>query len=404
MTNKKPILYLSYDGLTDPLGQSQILPYLKGICEAGYHFHVISFEKAHNYSSGEAIIRKEMESIDISWYPQQYHKRPPIFSTFFDLKRMYRIAKEIVEKHHIEMVHCRSYPPGLIGLKLKQKLGIKFLFDIRGFWANERVDGGIWNLSNPVYRTIYKYFKRKEIEMMVAADHIISLTHAGKEEIVSGRLFEGKSAGIGADKISVIPCAVDMALFDPLKIMEEDKVALESRLVLASTKEIFIYLGSLGTWYLLDEMLLYFKESLKEEPNAKFLFVTKDDPELIYFACDRLGVARDLVVLTSANRVEVPLYLSIATKGIFFIKPAYSKKASSAVKMGEMLAMGLDIVTNKGVGDADYLPHILKDTHHHSTLDIINIEASGAKKFMLEYELNNALADYLDCYNVLFVD
>jgi len=26
----KRVLYLSYDGLTDPLGQSQILPYVKG--------------------------------------------------------------------------------------------------------------------------------------------------------------------------------------------------------------------------------------------------------------------------------------------------------------------------------------------------------------------------------------
>ena len=46
----KNILYLSYDGLTDPLGQSQILPYLAGLSEAGYTITIISFEKPDRFS------------------------------------------------------------------------------------------------------------------------------------------------------------------------------------------------------------------------------------------------------------------------------------------------------------------------------------------------------------------
>ena len=41
----KNILYLSYDGMTDPLGQSQVLPYLIGLTKEGFTFHIISFEK-----------------------------------------------------------------------------------------------------------------------------------------------------------------------------------------------------------------------------------------------------------------------------------------------------------------------------------------------------------------------
>jgi glycosyltransferase involved in cell wall biosynthesis len=36
---------------------------------------------------------------------------------------------------------------------------------------------------------------------------------------------------------------------------------------------------------------------------------------------------------------------------IFFIKPAYSKIASSPTKLGELLACGLPCVTNDGIGD-----------------------------------------------------
>ena len=39
------VLYITYDGLTDPLGASQVLPYLSGMADAGIKFTVISFEK-----------------------------------------------------------------------------------------------------------------------------------------------------------------------------------------------------------------------------------------------------------------------------------------------------------------------------------------------------------------------
>ena len=35
----------------------------------------------------------------------------------------------------------------------------KLLFDTRGFWADERVDGGLWNLKNPIYNYLFEYLK-----------------------------------------------------------------------------------------------------------------------------------------------------------------------------------------------------------------------------------------------------
>jgi glycosyltransferase involved in cell wall biosynthesis len=43
--------------------------------------------------------------------------------------------------------------------------------------------------------------------------------------------------------------------------------------------------------------------------------------------------------------------MAAANAGIFFIRPVFSKTASSPTKMGEMLALGLPIVANAGVGD-----------------------------------------------------
>ncbi len=51
MKNKKGhILYISYDGMTDPLGQSQVLPYLKGLAKKGYKKESITLNGGKAYT------------------------------------------------------------------------------------------------------------------------------------------------------------------------------------------------------------------------------------------------------------------------------------------------------------------------------------------------------------------
>ena len=44
--------------MTDPLGQSQVLPYLKGLSALGHQFHLISFEKNERYQEEYQKIEK----------------------------------------------------------------------------------------------------------------------------------------------------------------------------------------------------------------------------------------------------------------------------------------------------------------------------------------------------------
>ena len=156
-------LYLTYDGLTDPLGQSQILPYLLGLEGKGIAFHIISFEKKDKFQQHEESIRELIGGKNIHWLPFVYHKSPPVFSTLIDLRILLDASKAVVKRENIQIVHCRSYITALIGLWLKRKYGIKFIFDMRGFWADERVEGNIWNLKNPAYKIIYHFFKIKGV-------------------------------------------------------------------------------------------------------------------------------------------------------------------------------------------------------------------------------------------------
>jgi hypothetical protein len=118
---KTNILYLTYDGLTDPLGQSQILPYLEGLAEEGYSFTIISFEKEKPFEERGSLIEEVIKRNNMQWCPLPYHKFPPVLSTLYDVFRLYRIAVSLHRKKSFTIVHCRSYITSLIGMRLKKR-------------------------------------------------------------------------------------------------------------------------------------------------------------------------------------------------------------------------------------------------------------------------------------------
>ncbi|HEX8644446.1 MAG TPA: glycosyltransferase [Allosphingosinicella sp.] len=338
------ILYISYDGLTDPLGRSQVLPYLTGLSRLGHRIAILSCEKPEREARDGARIRAICEEAGIEWHPIRYHKKPPVLSSAWDARALRRTAERLHRAAPFDIVHCRSYIPSIAGLHLKRKFGVRFLFDMRGFWPDEKVEGRSWPQTNPVFRRVYAWFKRLEAELLTGADHIISLTHEGKRQLETRPQFQ--PAG---PEITVIPCCVDFTHF-PL-VAAGDRAAGRSALGIAADAKVLVYLGSLGSWYMLDEMLDFFRVMAQLDAASVFLFVTQDPPGEIEAAARARGVAADRLVIRPAARDEVPAFMAAADLGIFFIQPVFSKKASSPTKMGEMLALGLPLVTNGGVGD-----------------------------------------------------
>ena len=57
---------------------------------------------------------------------------------------------------------------------------------MRGFYADERVDGKLWNKNKFPFNKIYNYFKKKETAFLQHADYTISLTENGKKKLKDG--------------------------------------------------------------------------------------------------------------------------------------------------------------------------------------------------------------------------
>ena len=108
-----------------------------------------------------------------------------------------------------------------------------------------------------------------------------------------------------------------------------------------------------------DEMLEFFKVLL-DKVDSHFLIITKDSEVLVHQAAAKHQVPLDKLTVVSSSRAEMPYYISLSHASLFFIRPSFSKSASSPTKMGELLSMGIPVITNAGVGDVD---SIIKETN-----------------------------------------
>lgn len=401
------VLFISYDGMTDPLGQSQVLPYLVGLSKAGYQITLLSTEKKDRYAQHEKTIRNITEGAGIRWEHIFFTRKPPVLAKFYDRYQLRKKALALHKELHFDMTHCRSYVSAEVGLLLKREFGVKFLFDMRGFWVDERVEGGMWNLESPIYRRAYRTYKRKEAEFIAAADGIISLTENGKGEMQTWLSYPGTP-------ITVIPCSADFSVF-PL-LTPEDRKTARQQLGYDENTLVVSYLGSIGAWYLLDEMLAQFAVIKQLNPGAKMLFVTQEPKAMVLAAARKIaGLEETDFHVLPATRKEVPKLVAASNLNLFFIKQSYSKKASSPTKLGEILAMGLPVICNDGVGD---VADIIRQTDGGSvvsTLDAASYEAAARsipellqkdgsqlrQKAQEYYDLETAIGRYTNEYKRL---
>ena len=400
LKTKKHICYLSYDGIVDPLGQSQILPYLYSLNKnINFNFTIISFEKAKNINKIPSI-KIKLNDLNIKWVALKYTKNPPIISTLLDIVKLKFAVKKLLFKKPIDLLHCRSYITAIAGLTFKNNKNIPFVFDMRGFYADERVDGKIWNKKNLIYNFIYEFFKEKEKQFLTKSNHTVSLTFAGKKEIESWGLPN-------LSPISIIPCCTDEKLFNINSTQDRRK-----DLGIKKSEVIITYVGSIGTWYLLKEMLEFFKVLYTKTKKAKFLFITKDDPLPIFKKCREISIPKAAIIIKSSEREGIPSLINVSNFSIFFITPKFSKIASSPTKMGEIMNLGIPIICNTGVGDVEKImnecmPELLVNELNKKEYNrIINLILNNykfdqqkiLKTSVKYYSLTNGIKKYTDIY------
>ncbi|HEV2707717.1 MAG TPA: glycosyltransferase [Pyrinomonadaceae bacterium] len=337
-------LYLCYFGLREPLVQTQVLPYLRELAASETRVSLLTFEPSLRQSWTPEQLREEtarLASDRIRWSQLEYHKRPSIPATFYDVLAGARFAAREVRRGRVSVLHARAHVPMAMALAARAVTRCRTIFDIRGLMADEYADAGVWPEGSLPFRLV----KRLEHAGIRRADRLVVLTRRMRDWLVA----EGHAP---ADKIEVIPCCVDFSRYAP---RGEAGSARTSSGGDGEGRFEVVYAGSVTGLYLLEEMGRFFREVRAREPRAFLRILTKSPADEAAAVLRRAGVEAADFWVGGVPAKEVPAYLAGARLGLSFRKPTFSQIAASPTKIPEYLAAGLPVVSNTGIGDTDEL-------------------------------------------------
>jgi glycosyltransferase involved in cell wall biosynthesis len=198
----------------------------------------------------------------------------------------------------------------------------RLLYDVRGFFSDERVESGSWRRGSFVDRVV----QRIETGNIRCGDGAVVLTEPAIQKLLGRRP--------SLPFYRVIPTCVDLSAFTPRAAEQKPEFGL-------------VYSGSLGTWYMAKEMVAFARWMAEFVPEPT-LFLTPQTKQ-----ARELGVSTEWAELRALDPDQVASWIRRARALFFFIRPVPSKRASCPTKLAEGLACGLPIVCNRGIGDLD---------------------------------------------------
>ncbi|HUR85618.1 MAG TPA: methyltransferase domain-containing protein [Solirubrobacteraceae bacterium] len=309
------VVYVSYDGAAEPLGRSQILAYLEGLAVA-HRVTLVSFEKD---DTGSDALRAELAGHGIDWHPLRYHRRPPVLSTALDVARGRRALARISRVSKPDLVHVRSDVAALIASLARRSTRAPLIFDIRGFWADERVDGGLWPRGGLMHRVA----RRCEQRFYDEAAAVVTLTEASVAQIRTW--LDGREV-----PVEVIPTCVDHAAYAGTTPRPGGPHVLWS--------------GSVGTWYRFD-----LAPALARALELPLTVLTRQVGEARAVLGDDGGDVREV------PPGAMPSELHAGDIGLCLYRASSSRRACAPTRFAEYLAAGMPVAVTPGVGDLDTL-------------------------------------------------
>ncbi|MGH9844989.1 MAG: glycosyltransferase, partial [Blastocatellia bacterium] len=192
----------------------------------------------------------------------------------------------------------------------------------------------------------YRGVKDVERRLLDSSDAFVVLTEKAREI-----LFPGCENRDGRGRpIEVIPCCIDPRRF--ARRGERDAIRRELGL---EGRRVIVYAGSFGGWYLTDSMIEFFAAAHRQDRSSFAMVLTQSDAGEVKRRLIEAGLAEADFLVRRVAPDDVPRYLEAADIALSFIKPCYSKQASSPTKIAEYLISGLPVVSNAGIGDLDEL-------------------------------------------------
>jgi glycosyltransferase involved in cell wall biosynthesis len=302
-----PTLYLTRNGLLEPLGQSQVLAYLRGLSR-DYRITLVTYEKDEDRADAVRMdaMRAECERLGIRWLPQRFRPQPKVIAP------------------------ARSYSPAAVAMIVSRMTGVPFIFDMRALWPEELITAGRLRRGSLLHRAIVA----AERACLRRAGAVVSLTHAAVDHLncVSPTDMAGQ-------RVAVIPTCADLGRFVPADQRPAHRV-----------------IGCLGTvlsgWFRLDWLASFLFVAAERDPHAAFELTTRDKPARVRAELDPDGRLGERLRIAPSAPEDVQRVLQGHTASVmFYAGGQVSELGRSPTRMAEILGCGLPVVANDGVGD-----------------------------------------------------
>jgi glycosyltransferase involved in cell wall biosynthesis len=338
-----PVLYLSHDGVLQPIGYSQVVRPILALAARGIPHTLVSLERPQDLSRSDDVerLRRRLADAGVAWSFARYS---PGAARYFDnAVRLTARAALAIAGRGASVVHARGLPVAPAALALSAATKAPIVYDIRGFWIDQRLE----HTRSFAGRATLRMLRALEAAVYARVAAVVSLTELGLDVIRSGRFGRLRAHQLGV----CIPTCVD---YDEFTLRPTDAPGVP-QIIRERLRDRFVigFVGSVNGDYCMPEMMRLFRYAQAARPDAILLCLTEQDERIRRHARDE-GIADDAIIVQRARHDEMPAWLSLVEWGLLMLHASPAKAASMPTKLGEFLASGVRPIhygCNAEVGD-----------------------------------------------------
>jgi glycosyltransferase involved in cell wall biosynthesis len=322
------ITQVSLDGLSTPLGQSQVLTVSERLQAMGWECTILSLEPEPANEDTFDRLYARMALSGVCWEHRPYRRgRIGAVKNVVSMTAMLRVVWE-----RTDLFHCRSYFGAFFPATSDIFRNVPYVFDTRGYWVDEKIEAGRW-FQDTASRAIAR---RVERELYDRASGVVSLTELAAEDVRNGRFGRWHPE----QRSICIPTCVDYTKFRIERGAAPDDFLNDGPIV--------GYVGSLNPSYEYRKSLELAALILNRVPRAKFLGLTSQVSEIGSLA-DELAIPAGRRLITSVAHDEIHLWLPWIDFGLtLLVDPIQAKRASMPTKLAEFFATGIAPISHGG--------------------------------------------------------
>ncbi|MGZ8165936.1 MAG: TIGR04063 family PEP-CTERM/XrtA system glycosyltransferase, partial [Methylobacter sp.] len=275
--------------------------------------------------------------------PKGFFSKIPVLEQWAIVQSLTKRLDEIIPEIKPDILHAHSPAlNGLAALKAARKHKIPLVYECRAFWEDAAVDHGTTREGS------LRYHITKALETYVfrQADAITTICEGLRADIAK--------RGIAAEKITVIPNAVDIEQFTYGVEPDQDlrtQLGLQNKIVLG-------FIGSFYAYEGLPLLLEALPKILEKQPETRLLLVGGGPQEaLIKQKTSELGLEKQVIFTGRIPHDQVQDYYNQVDIFIYPRLPMRLTELVTPLKPLEAMAQGRLVIASDVGGHKELIKH-----------------------------------------------